>query len=142
MSADTFYQVVPMQVARNPVARAVARQRLAAAMRDFQLRIHLLPEGAQVPGDVHAAMQALTVCMFGMELAGHGDEPAISVMRGAQSALLQCAERGDRWHTADAMAVDAGLQHVQEWTPRIPAVIAARAWQRLHDLVAGEKGCA
>lgn len=127
----TAFRVVPMQVARNPVARAVAMTRMRQAVLDFQLRLHFLPYDQDVMGDVHAAMQVLTVCLFSLEELGTLDQPAANVMRGAQSALLRCAERKGKWRPVDASAIDIGLQYAVDTFKVLPADVTARAWQRM-----------
>lgn len=131
---DQAFQVVPMHVARNPVARAIAITRMRQAVLDFQLRLHFLPYDQQVMGDVHCAMQVLTVCLFSLEELGRADEPAARVMRGAQQALLQCAGRKGLWRPEYAQPVDIGLQRAVETFKLLPADVTARAWQRMRRI--------
>lgn len=130
----TPFRTVPMEVARNPVARAVSRKALTDAIRDFQIRLHLMNDGDDATGDVEAAVRSLTVCLFAMEAIGQADHSACRVMRGAQSALIQCAARGFRWRSADATAVDQGMQCVSDIYPQLPATVMTAAWKRLHDM--------
>lgn len=134
MKAAEAFRVVPMHVARNPVARAVAMTRMRQAVLDFQLRLHFLPYDQQVMGDVHAAMQVLTVCLFSLEEMNVLDQPGASVMRGAQSALLNCAARQGRWRPIDAPAVDVGLAYAVDTFKLLPADVTARAWRRMHKI--------
>lgn len=133
MKPDPF-RVVPMNVARNPVARAVARKMLTDALRNFQLRIYLMRDGEDASGDVEAAAKSLTVTCRGLELAGRVDDPAVAVMRGALSALQQCARRRFKWRTDDAVAIDRGLQLVSELYPKLNPAHMAQAWQELRKL--------
>ena len=137
-AAALDFQVVDMHVARNPVARAIAKRRITDAVRDFQIRLYHLEEGEDVAADVHAAMHVLTCCLLALELLGRGREPDASVMRGAQSALLQCARRGNTWHTADLAAIDTGLQRAVEIFPELPAREVALAWQQMQRIERGE----
>lgn len=134
MSSVQPFKVVPMNVARNPVARAVAMAKMRQVVLTFQLRLHLLPYDEQVLGDVHAAMQVLTVCLFSLEEMNALDQPAANVMRGAQSALLRCAERNGLWRPIDAPAVDMGLQYAVDTFKVLPADVTARAWRRMHRI--------
>lgn len=133
---DAAFQVVPMHVARNPVARAIAMAKMRDAVRTFQLRLYFIPYDEQVMGDVHCAMQVLTVCLFSLEELGQLDSPDVRVMRGAQQALLQCASRRGCWRPADAPAVDIGLQRAVEAHKHLPAAVTARAWQRMRQIEA------
>lgn len=134
MSRDQAFRVVPMHVARNPVARAVAMTRMRQAVLDFRLRLHFLPDGQRVDGDVHSAMQVLTVCLLAMDALGRAEEPDAKVMRGAQSTLLQCASQNCTWRVSYAQAVDIGLQRAVECFRTLPADVTARAWQRMHRI--------
>lgn len=128
------FQIVPMHVARNPVARAIAATKLRQAVLDFQLRLHFLPAGQVVMEDVHCAIQVLSVCLLGMEELGRLDEPAARVMRGAQQTLLQCAEAQGRWRTEYAAPIDISLQRAVEIFKTLPAEVSARAWQRVRAI--------
>lgn len=134
MRSDEAFQVVPMNVARNPVARATAMAKMREAVRTFQLRLYFIPYGERVMGDVHCAMQVLTVCLFSLEELGQLDSADVRVMRGAQMALLQCAGRKGIWHTADAPAIDIGLQRAVDTYKHLPAAVTARAWQRMRRI--------
>lgn len=130
------FRQVPMQVARNPVARAISKANLVNALRDFQIRLYQLNEGENVSGDVPAAESVLRVCVLAMQRAGHGDHPSVNVMRGAHSALVQCAARGFRWRKADVAAVDTGFQHAADLYPQLPAEALSWAWNTHKKAVA------
>ncbi len=131
---DEAFQVVPMHIARNPVARAVAITRMRQAVLDFQLRLHFLPYDQEVHGDVHCAMQVLTVCLLSLEELGRADEAAARVMRGAQATLLQCVNLKGRWRPEFAQPVDIGLQRAVEAFKSLPVDVTARAWQRMRRI--------
>lgn len=81
-----MFVVRPAVVARNPVARAVARSAFRSAILDFQLRLRLsLRDGDDASGDIHAAISVIAVTMWAIELADRGDlAPKVSVLRGRQ----------------------------------------------------------
>ena len=132
----TPFRQVSRQVAMNPVARAVSKKLLVDALRDFQIRVHLMNDGEDATADVESAMKALAVCLHAMEIIGQADNPACRVIRGAQSALLQCAMRRFRWRALDATAVDQGLQCVADIYPQLPANVMTAAWKKQRDLEA------
>jgi hypothetical protein len=115
MGAPDFL-VVRDVVARNPVARAISRQRITAATRDFSIQVHLLDDGEDVRVDLSAAARVLAVaCRVAALRADRTqrpedrDTPALRVMTGGMSAIAQCSERGWRWRRLDAVAVDQAL---------------------------------
>ena len=123
MTAPTFL-IVPQHVARNPVARDVQKRKVTLAVRDFQTRVHMLAEGEIVRADMDAAMHVLAVASAIVEMRGELDQ----VIRGAMSACVQCAERGFRWHTVDAVALDQGLARADAIYARASAVETQRAY--------------
>lgn len=128
------FLVVGQQVARNPVARAIARQRMASSVRDFSIRLHLLADGELVSADAVASAKVLMVAFEVLHAAGLQDSPPASVIRGAISTLEQLALRGWRWRTQDATAIDAGLQRAQMVASAASAVDMQRAWRALDEI--------
>jgi hypothetical protein len=104
------FLVVDEHVARNPVARAIARHRIADAVRDFQTRLYLLADGEEVQGDIQAAAKVLAVALSVMQQTGRMATPDARVMAGAMGQCSSVAQRRFRWATADAVAIDEGLR--------------------------------
>jgi hypothetical protein len=127
----TPFRSVPEHVARNPIARAVSHKLLADAFRDFQINIYLMRDGELAGANVQACIQALSAFILATQRAGFGTHEAVSVMRGAKSALQQCSERHNKWRSLDAVAVDRGLQCAIDIYLQIPAVALTWAWQEL-----------
>lgn len=110
VSAAPGFLVVDEHTARNPVARAVARARMTQAVRDFLLRLYLLPEDAQVMADADAAAKVLAVAIAVCEATGRLHSPDSRVMQGGMGALVDLARRKWHWRGADAVALDQALQ--------------------------------
>lgn len=108
------FMLVNEHVARNPVARAIARQRIAAATRDFQLRLYCLTDGEDVHADIHAAAKVLAVALAVMLQTGRMATPDARVMAGAMGQCASIMQRNGRWKTADAVAIDEGLRRAVE----------------------------
>lgn len=106
------FRVVPKQVALNPVAQSVARDRLLSECRTFRLALYGLPDGAHIPSQCIVAAELLAVAVRLSESRERTGENA--VLAGALSALAQCSERGFRWRTRDAVAVDVALERAVE----------------------------
>jgi hypothetical protein len=129
----TPFKSVPMQIARNPVARAIANSALAASVRTFQTRLYMLADGEDCEGDAVAAMQVLAVVIEAMRIARQAETPDARVIRGAMSCLVQIAERGFTWRAADAGAIDAALTRSVDEYKRIPAVMINQAWAKVME---------
>ena len=117
------FLVVDEHVARNPVARAVARAKLLCAMRDFLIRIYVLPAGTPVQADAQAAARVLAVALRVLDTAGLGSTPDARVMAGGMGCLSSLSKRRWAWHTQDAVAIDQALQRA------LPVYQAASAVQ-------------
>lgn len=125
------FRVVPEHVARNPVARAVAKARLMQAVRDFLLRLYMLPDGAAVHADADASARVLGVAIEVCRLRGQEHDADCRVMRGAMGALVALAQRRCLWRRADAVALDTALQRaVAVYEAATPQQVQ-QAWVRL-----------
>ena len=122
------FRRVAQQVARNPVARAVAREAMVDTVRTFQIHAYIMREGEDATATVMAISQVLAVCLLA---AGAQNATAgVSTMRWAMSALVQCSQRGFKWHTDDAVAVDGGLSCAVELYPKLSPDGVAWAWRQ------------
>lgn len=107
------FAVVDEHVARNPVARAIARQRLTQAVRDFATRIYLLADGELVKADGLAAARVLAVAIRVCEQRGQQASTECRVMRGGLEAVVNLSARRWAWRRADATAIEVAIQHAQ-----------------------------
>lgn len=128
------FKVVGETLARNPVARAVAQANTVAAVNDFLLCAYLWPDGSKQRAPVLAASTVLAVSLRLMDAAGDAGSPDFRVMTGAMSALAQCSERGFKWHTRDAPAIDAGLTRALEVFKGATASAVRDAWDYVRKL--------
>lgn len=123
----TFFQVVSEDVARNPVARAIQRQKVAQAILDFRLTLHYLEEGSNQHSNLLAAAQVLTVALRVREIQGCSDE--VPVMRGALSAIEDRSRHGFKWRPIDAVPIGVGLKAAEGVMVGASAVVARDAWR-------------
>lgn len=141
MSERLDFHIVPMDVARNPVARAVARQRMHAAVLDFLSRIYLLEDGEPVAADMSAAARVLAVAVRVLEQRARTtqdlESPAMRVMAGGMGAIAQCSARQWRWRTLDAVAVDRALCEALAVLRGADALETRQAWLHVDSLPAG-----
>jgi hypothetical protein len=110
-SAAPDFRVVSEHVARNPVARAVAKKRITDAVRDFQIRLYTLPHGERVQADALAAAKTLAVAMGVLTDADQLATVEARIISGGMSALAQLSQRAFAWRAIDATAIDLALHH-------------------------------
>lgn len=142
MTSAPEFLVVSEHTARNPVARAVARARITQAVRDFLLRLYLLPDDAEVQADADAAAHVLAVALAVCDATGRTSSPEARVMQGGMGALTDLGRRRWHWRGTDAVALDQALQralavyrsasadqvqHAHRRVARLQAAGAARA---------------
>jgi hypothetical protein len=132
--AAVDFLVVDEHVARNPVARAVARNRISSGTRDFMLRLYLLPEGADVAADCQVAAKVLATAIAVLEAQGQHDSPNCRVMAGAMGALVGLSGRRWKWRTVDAVALDQALQRALQVYSTASAQQLQRAYVRVAQL--------
>lgn len=125
------FNVVDMQIARNPVARAIANKALQSAIKSFLTRIYLLNDGEDCEADCTAAMQVMAVLCECLRLSNKWEESA--VIRGGMSCLVQIARRGFKWRISDAPALDAALSKCVDLYPKQPAKLVQRAWKNVME---------
>lgn len=128
---QSWFNVVSEDVARNPIARAVQRKRLHDAMRDFQIRLHMLSPGDDAESDIEAAATAIATAIAVLEQRGRLDTPPAKVLRGGISALVAM---GGKWDPRQAIAVDVALNWVRVLMHEASPEEARAAWLRVQAL--------
>lgn len=108
------FVVVPQHVASNPVARAIQRARINAAVRDFTTRLHLLQPGEQVATDVMATSHVLHIALHVLEQRGQLDDAAARVIRGGISCLVQLSNARFLWQATMAIPIDTALDRARQ----------------------------
>lgn len=127
-----LFSVVDEHVARNPIARALARQAMRTSVRDITLAWYV-PTPYCDPGDVAACKRALDVAIVVLDLMNGGGTPPHTAMAQARAVLYQVVERGYRWRIQDAPAIDIGLQHALDVLRDSDAKTQQRAWQMVTE---------
>lgn len=126
-----FFHVVSMNVASNPVARAIAKKRIESSIRTFLVECYLLEEGSDQGANYQAAARVLTVAVRLCEQARR-DVPG--VLRGALSCCEQASKRRFVWKLVDAVAIDKGITAAQEIVKAASAAELQRAWAFVIEL--------
>lgn len=105
-----WFQTTTEAIARNPIARAVAKQKLAASIRDALIKFYLTPRGEPMPQDAQDAAEVIITAIQILDQRGK-DDP---VMRAAISTLAQCSNDEFRWRPEYTTTVDVALQRALE----------------------------
>lgn len=108
------FRVVTGNTARNPVARAIARQKVHDILLTTKLRVYTLEDGVNDSKFMHGVLKSLVTVARAIELGRQRsyhqltrDETRdFNVLRGGISALeqnLTC------WNSANAVAIEAAV---------------------------------
>lgn len=127
-------RIVPEHVARNPVARAIAKRQMTEAVRDFVTRIYLLTDGDDARLDGTASARVLAIGIRLAEQRGQQDGAACRVMRGGMESIVGLAQRRWKWRSADARAVDVALHHALDAVRKAHAHELTAAWRFVGQL--------
>ena len=124
-----FFPVVNRDVAKNPIARAIAKKRTESAIRDHVLSCYTLQEGADAAGEYLTTTEALNIARILHER--HADPEGQERIAELMDALKRASERGFAWSVADAYIVDEAMQAVLELVKTSSADELMAAWDRV-----------
>jgi len=126
-----FIRKVSEQTARNPIARAVARNMLHNQLTDLRLQLYLKAKGdpcADLANGLGACMSVVcAACMLDHKNIDM-DEPLVRVLRGGISTCTQLATT-DSYDPTCAVAIDMALQATEELNARLDPEALNTAWR-------------
>ena len=96
-------------VARNPVARAIAAQQLKKKMLDHRIQLLMLDEGIDAREHILPISDAIFVMAYAYELMEQQDSVEYRKLKSAMLTLTACSERKFKWHKADAITIDNAI---------------------------------
>lgn len=128
------FRVVREHVARNPVARAIARRNLTEAVRDFSIRLHLLHDGELVAADAQASARVLAIAIHVCDYTLGADSVNSRVMCAGMRCLEQLAARGFKWRMLDAVAIEQALRYAVDVYNAASAEQVNAAWRHVRRL--------
>lgn len=102
------------QLARNPVAVAVARSRLKRAVASCQVAAYFKQEGADATDYLTVLAEVIEVTLLALEIEERTDTPEHRLLRASMNLLVELAKRGFKWRDEAAPALDAALQRVSD----------------------------
>lgn len=118
-------------VARNPVARAFAKQKLRQSM--LNMRIHLLMMDDETPcqSEVLVISDAIFVMACCYEFMGQTDSVEFRKLKSAMKVLEECSETGFKWRKEWAITMDNAIDICSENWTKIPSVTFQRAMKHI-----------
>jgi hypothetical protein len=107
-------------VARNPVARAIAAQQLKKRMVDQRIQLLMLDEDEDAQANILPISDAIFVMAYALELVNDMESTDYRKLKSAMLVLVACSERKFAWRKADAITIDNAIQITVEKWIKIP----------------------
>ncbi len=125
--------ITDQKVASNPVARAVARQKLRSSLLTLKLQVYSLERGdacAKIVGEV-SGLLALVGMAGERDPAIGGDHLSVRIIKGGLSALAPLA-KSNKWDPAQSIAVESALDAAESLSHKAHSRALFSAWADLN----------
>ena len=96
-------------IAKNPIARAIAAQQLQKKMLDHRIQLLMLDEGIDAMAHILPISDAVFVMAYAYQLMEKEDSVEYRKLKSAMLTLTACSERKFKWHNADAITIDNAI---------------------------------
>lgn len=124
---------VSKQTAKNPVARAVARQRLEKAIVDQKIGLYMLEEGEPCAELLSGLAGTMTVVLDACYLEGMVNTDT-SVLKGGLNACVQVM-LADSFDKAQLLAISFGLDKAVFLASQVKPESIDKAWKGMNYVV-------
>lgn len=118
-------------VARNPVARAIAKQKLKQNMLDMRIHFLMMDDGTPCQSEVLTISDAIFVMACCYEFMKQEQCVEFRKLRSAMRILEECSETGFKWRREWAMTIDNAIDICSENWTKIPSIIFQRAMKHI-----------
>jgi hypothetical protein len=135
MKRQFFARVSGRHVGNNPVARAIARAKLASMLSDLKIYLYLADNGDKS----EQTMETITGIGTMLAVVGHAaesdpkidpDDPRVMLLRGGLSACRQCLEAG-KWDSRNTVAVESALDAAESLNKDLKPDYINQSWHKL-----------
>ena len=111
----------------NPIARAIAKQKLKESITSHRISIFLLDDGENAVSEMVATYLPVYAMMTCLEELKQTDSVEYRKLKSAGNILLRCSESGFKWKREYTITIDNALEICQEQWTRIPPKTLNRA---------------
>ena len=118
-------------IARNPVARAIAKQKLKQSMLDMRIHLLMMDDGEPCQSEILTISDAIFVMACCYEFMKREDSVEFRKLKSAMGILTECSEKGFKWHREWAMTIDNAIDICSENWTKIPSDIFQRAMKHI-----------
>jgi hypothetical protein len=118
-------------VAKNPVARAIAAQQLKKRMLDHRIQLLMLDEDIDARAHILPISDAIFIMAYAYELMKQEDCVEYRKLKSAMLTLTNCSERRFTWHKADAITIDNAISICVDNWRKVPTSVLYEAIQHI-----------
>lgn len=122
-----FVTKVNRNTGMNPIARAIAKQKLKESITNHRISIFLLDDGEDASSEMVATSLPVYAMMTCLEELKQTDSVEYRKLKSAGNILLRCSESGFKWKREYTITIDNALEICQEQWTRIPPQTLNRA---------------
>jgi hypothetical protein len=124
-------RLYPRNIARNPVARAIAKKELREVMLETKIKLFYKDDGDDVRDEVLGISDGVFViaqCYVDMKWQ---DTPEFRKLRSAMAVLTECSEKQFKWDKSWTITVNNAIDIcVDKWT-KIPSVVFQESMKKV-----------
>lgn len=120
--------------ANNPVARAIAKQKLKEAMLDMRIHLLMMDDGADCEKEILTINESIHVVAYCYEAMGKVDSVEFRMLRSAIKILIECSSKGFIWDTGWAITIDNAIKIASEKWSKIPSEVFNDALLKLDEI--------
>ena len=118
-------------IARNPVARAIAKNQLRQSMLDMRIRFMMMDDGESCQSEILTISDAIFVMACCYEFMKNEDSVEFRKLKSAMNVLTQCSESNFKWNREWAMTIDNAIDICSENWTKIPSITFQRAMKHI-----------
>ena len=127
MAIGNLIKLVDINLARNPVSRAVAKVQLRQAMIDMRIALLMMEDGENVREHITAINDSVHVVAVSYEIMRWQDSVNYRKLKSGMSIMKECSQSGFKWRKEWAITIDNTLDIcVENWT-KIPPIVFRKA---------------
>jgi hypothetical protein len=119
------------KIAKNPIARAVAADKLKKRMLDQRIELFMLDEGQDARAQVIPIADSVFVLAAAYQMMKWEETVEFRKLRSAMTVLTECSERQFRWHMADTVTIDNAITICVDNWRKVPPTVLYEAIQHI-----------
>lgn len=110
---------VKKTVALNPIARAIAKEKLRSVVTTMRIKFMMLGEGEDCVEYAVPVATPVYAMLGALEAIGETESVDFRMLKSGAKVLLEISERKFRWRRADAVTIDNALEICERRWPGI-----------------------